>query len=257
MPERTYSGKILSVDRNDHTVRVKSWFLSQKDFNLGANCAYDLAGINNGTVADLRPGQEVTVRYQELHGVRIADRVDQEAMKVTGMVTAINPGARTLTVRRNGGFDETLAIGSGCNVLLRDHKQGTLNEIQPGDQVTVTYETPEDHRVAREISQTSREFTGQLTAIDLDKKIVKAKAGSHTVEFNLADNCAIVVNGQLDGKLNELRPDERLMFDYHTVNGVNVVNRIAPAPEGQRGSMANNSHPASPGYPGYVGPAGF
>ena len=62
----------------------------------------------------------------------------------------------------------------------------------------------------------------------------------------LADNCAIVLNGKTDGKLSQLRPDERLLFNYDTINGVNVVNRIAPAPvEEQHDSLTTTT----PGYP--------
>ncbi|MGD0348964.1 MAG: hypothetical protein ABSB84_01420 [Verrucomicrobiota bacterium] len=82
---------------------------------------------------------------------------------------------------------------------------------------------------AREIAQTSATFTGSLTAIDLGQKTLKAKATFATKKFSLGDDCAIVVNGKPDGKLTDLRPGENLAFSYDDVNGVNIVNRIAPA----------------------------
>ncbi len=54
----------------------------------------------------------------------------------------------------------------------------------------------------------------------------------------MADNCAIVINGKADGQLSDLRPDEKLVFNYDEINGVNVVNRIAPAEE-QTNSVAS------------------
>jgi hypothetical protein len=72
-------------------------------------------------------------------------------------------------------------------------------------------------------------FTGDLTAIDLDQKTLRAKAMFATKKFNVGNDCAILVNGKPDGKLTALRPGESLTFSYDDVNGVNIVNRIAPA----------------------------
>jgi len=247
-PERIYTGQVVSVDPQNRTLDVKSWALSSKEFNLGNNCTYEMAGINNGTAGDIRPGQRITVRYLDSQGVRIADNVEQRPLQDEGMVTAIDPNRHTLTLRQ-GGFDKSMVIAGGCGVTLRDNRSGVLTDVQPGDHVTVTYETPNGTRTARQISQTSIEFTGKLTAIDLDEKTVKAKGAMETMKFNLADNCAIVINGKTDGKLSELQPDERLQFDYDSINGVNVVNRIAPAP------TENSLSSTSPGYQGY--PTGF
>src|SRR5580704_15954452 len=69
-PQKCYTGQVTSVDPQDRTLTVKSWAFSNKEFNLGANCSYELAGINNGTAGDLRPGQKVSVFYQDSQGVR-------------------------------------------------------------------------------------------------------------------------------------------------------------------------------------------
>jgi hypothetical protein len=250
-PEKTYTGQVVSVDPQDRMLNVKSWMFSNKDFNLGANCAYVLLGVNNGTVGGIRPGQKITVRYVDSHGVRIADRIDQNPMQCEGMVTAIDSNRHTLTLHRNG-MDQPVQIADGCNVTLRDNKLGVLADVQPGDHVTVTYETPNGTPTARQISQTSIAFTGKLTAIDLEEKTVKAKGAMETMKFNLADNCAIVINGRPDGKLSQLQPDERLSFNYDSINGVNVVNRIAPAPAGEQ---RNSFSSTAPGYQSY--PTGF
>ena len=73
---------------------------------------------------------------------------------------------------------------------------------------------------------------------------MKAKSGFSSKKFNLADNCAIVINGKTDGRLGDLKPNDRLVFNYDEVNGINVVNRIAPA-EARPGSVASTP-PMSP-----------
>lgn len=247
-PEKSYTGDITSVNAQARVFTVKSWWLSKKVFNLGDNCACVMADNSNGSPADLRPGEKVTVRYQTAQGVRVADRIEQEPMRFEGTVAAIGPGTHSLTLHRPG-LDKELRIAKGCNVMLRDNRTGTLNDIHAGDHVTVTYETPSGLPTARQIALTDAEFVGKLTAIDLNDKTVKATGVFSTMNFSLADNCTIVVNGRTDGKLSELKPDEKLAFDYEPINGVNVVNRIGPAPEQTKKSPLYTTVPPYPAYP--------
>lgn len=227
-PDKNYTGTIVSLNPQEKMLDVKGFWFSKKDFNLGDNCTYSIVGQENGALDDLRPGQKVTVSYQDAHGVLVANRVTQRPMRDVGMVKAINPTTQTLTLHV-GMMDKTFQIPANCDVTLRGGKAGTIADIEPGYHVTVTYEVPGGKATAREIAQTSATFTGDLTAIDLGQKTLKAKAMFDTKKFNMGDDCAIVINGKPDGKLTDLRPGESLTFSYDDVNGVNVVNRIAPA----------------------------
>lgn len=243
-PDRTYTGMVVSVDHHEHLLTVSSWLFSKKSFNLGPACACKVLGKDTATADDLHPGQKVTVAYQDAQGVLIADRVTQQAMRYEGMVKTLDPATHTLTLHRSGS-DKTLQIADECQVLLRDDKTGTLGDIKVGDHVTVIYEKPGDTFTARQIAQTSITFTGRLAAIDLDTRILKAETTFETKKFNAANNCAIVTNGKPDGHLADLRLNEKLVFSYDEINGVNVVNRIAPAdgekePVAAGAPMANN-----------------
>jgi hypothetical protein len=226
-PEKNYTGTVASVDPQEHTLAVQG-FVFGKKFNLGEPCAYVLLDNNAGTVNDLRPGEKVRVRYQDASGVLVADRVEQEPMRYEGLVTALDPEKHTVTLHVRG-LDKTFQIAEDCGVMLRDDKSGTLADIQVGNHVTITYETPGHTLLARAIAQTSEVFTGTLTAIDLEERTVKARTLFGTKKFNLADNCAIVINGKTGGELSDLRPNDQLSLSYDEVNGINVVNRIAPA----------------------------
>lgn len=224
-PEKTYTGTIASV--HPHRVRVNGWMFS-KDFNLGDSCTYALLGRRGGTAADLRPGQKVTVRYVDAEGVLVADRVEQQPVRVEGTVKAVDVRNGLLVVHVRGG-DRTFQLPADCRVVLRDDKSGTTTDLQRGERVVVTYETPNGEPTAREIAQTSASFTGSLTAIDLTDRTVKAKSAFGSKEFHLGDGCVILLNGKADADLRDLRPGEKLTFNYEDVNGVNVVNRIASA----------------------------
>jgi len=226
-PDKTYTGTVVSVAPKDRTLDVKG-FLFSKQFNLGDSCAYKMVGQGAGAIGDLRPGQRVTVGYQDANGVLVADCVTQKPLQEQGMVKAIDPAAQQLTLHA-GMMDKTYQLPTGCDVTLRGGKAGALGDIQVGDHVTVTYEVPNGKPTAREIAQTSATFTGDLTAIDLGQRTLKAKDTFATKKFNLGDDCTIVVNGKPDGKLTDLRPGESITFSYDSVHGVNIANRIAPA----------------------------
>jgi hypothetical protein len=226
-PEKTRTGTVESVNAQEHTLRLKGYFFS-KTFNLGDNCAYRFVDKDKGAIGDVHPGHRMKVRYQDAQGVLVADRVTQQPMSDEGMVKAIDPAQHVLTLRY-GMMDKRFQLPDDCAVTLRGGKTGTLADIQPGNHVTVTYEIPNDKATAREIAQSSATFSGELTAIDLDQKTLKARALLDTKKFIVGDDCAIVVNGKPDGKLSDLKPTEELVLSYNNINGVNIVDRIAPA----------------------------
>jgi Cu/Ag efflux protein CusF len=225
--EKSYTGTVVSVYPGEHQFKVKGWFLS-KEFNLSDNCAFAFVNKSADTVNGLRPGQKVKVSYQDASGVLVADRVEQEPLRYVGMVKAIDPKTHKLTLHHYA-MDKTFDIAGDCKVMLRDDRTGSLADVKPGNQVTVIYEIPGDTPTARRIDQTSASFTGRLTAIDLTDRTIKAKHLLGSKKFNLADDCAIVLNGKIDGRMRDLKPGDSLVFSYNDVNGVNVVNRIARA----------------------------
>ena len=225
IPHKSYTGTVVSVDTKEHTLRLEGFFTS-KTFNLGDNCACTFVDKGAGGISDLHPGQRVEVTYQEMHNVLVADRVTQEPMSYEGTVTVCDPGQRTITLHTRGR-DKTFPIAGDCKVVLRGDKPGSLADVQAGNYVTVTYETPDDKPTARKIAQTSETYTGSLTAIDLDTKTVRAKSMFDTKKFNLGDNCAIVIDGRINGRLSDLKPNDKLVFSYDEINGVNVASRIA------------------------------
>jgi hypothetical protein len=238
--DKRFTGQVVSVDPKENRLKVKG-FIRSKTFNLGTACGFILPDESTGTANDLRPGEKVTVSYQNVHNVLIASRVEQQPMRLEGIVEAINPDKRTLTLHRPA-LSTQFQIADGCNIVLRDGKPGAFADIQPGSHVTVTYETPDAMPTVREITKTSLEFTGTLTAIDLGEKTVKASALLGSVKFNVAGNCAIVINGRINGQLGDLKPYEKLVFSYDEINGINVVKRIAPV-EAQPESVADISSP--------------
>ena len=70
---------------------------------------------------------------------------------------------------------------------------------------------------------------GTIDAIDLSARTVEAKDMSGEKKFELADQCQILVPGQKRGHLKEVALGQKYEFTYEDVNGINVLDRIAPA----------------------------
>ena len=75
-----------------------------------------------------------------------------------------------------------------------------------------------------------KDYTGTIVSVDPKEHTLQVKSFPFSnKKFNLGDDCAVVINGKPKGKLTDLRPGESLIFSYYNINGVNVVDRIAPA----------------------------
>jgi predicted RNA-binding protein len=228
---QTYSGTVKEVDLNEHIFKVEGTYLLSKTFNQGAVCTYSFLDNAAGTPDGLHAGQKVTVSYQTVDGVLVASRVVQQPLRYAGYVKSIDSNAHTVTVA-TGGFSlsKQFHVPDDCHVVLRGNKPGTFADILAGNYVTLTYETPSGLPSVQRIVQTSEQFTGSLTAVDLDAKTVKAKSllgGSKS--FKVGDHCIVNVTGKDSGQLSDLKLEEKLIFSYDEISGVNVVNRIAPA----------------------------
>ena len=227
--EKTYTGTVKAVDVAGKTIKVQ-WLMLSKHFVLGDNCALVLGDKKDVSLGDFQPGQKVEVTYKSASGVLVANRIEQEKMLFKGEVVALDANGRTVIVR-NRGTSKMFTLPDSCMVVLNGDKSGTFNDVKPGSRVTVVYEVPGNELVARQIEEKSAVFVGSLDAINLPDRTVSAgKKYLSDKKFHLADDCAIMVNGKPEGRMNDLRLGQKYELSYDTVDGINVVNRIAPLP---------------------------
>jgi Cu/Ag efflux protein CusF len=224
--EKTAKGVLRSIDQKEKTVELKSFWGTRK-FNIGTDCKVTLQGKPDTSLAELRPGQKVQISYERVQGVLVAHQITQENVNFTGYVASIDPPKHTMTIRSHL-LDKTFFIADDCKVLLRD-KAGAVPDIQPGNYVTVTFETPESVSTAHEIALASVTFKGAMTAIDMNDRTLKAKAMLTAKKFNLADDCQIVVGDKPGAKMSDLKLGDQLIISYDDQKGVNIVNRIEVA----------------------------
>ena len=226
--EHNYTGTIRTVDAKEKTLTVKGYFF-HKTFNLAENCKFTTEG-KDASLSDFRPGQRVTVNYQDASGVLVADRIAQVDLRYTGPVADLDVNRHQLTVGDRIEH-KTFELSPDCKVVLKGDKTGSWTDVGIGHKVTVVYELPNDAPLARRIEQKSSTFVGTLEAVDGPRRLVKAKHILGDKKFILGDGCKIVINGKPDAQLADLGIGQQFRFDYDEVGGVNVVSRIAPAQE--------------------------
>ena len=233
--EKTFTGIVSAVDGKEKVFRVHKYFFN-RTFIMGKDCAL-IGGDNESTgLADFRPGQQVEVTFRDASGVLVASRIAQEKMMFKGKVQKIDAANHTLTVHHRGSTRTFRLPEHSTLVLAGDRRseiengKGLMEHVRPGNEVTIVYEVPDDQYVAREVDQTSRVFVGTLHNIDLmDNSISAAESPGKDERFHLADGCSIMVNNKPEGRLKELRLGQKYDLSYVDVDGVKVVNRIAPA----------------------------
>jgi Cu/Ag efflux protein CusF len=226
--EKTTSGTITALDAKEKVLKIQG-MLFAKTFVLGDNCSLAVGNKADASLGEFRPGQKVTVNYRDADGVLVADRVTQNKLFFTGEVSAMDGKSHTLTVRSHGAL-KSFSLADNCGVTLNAKASGKLDDIKLGSHVTVIYETPNGRWTARWIEEPSQHFTGTLGSVNLvDRTVTASKPLLGDKKFHVGDDCAIVINGKVAGagRLKDLHPGEGCELSYDTVDGVNIVNRIA------------------------------
>ena len=238
--EKTCKGDVIGVNQKAGTVSVKT-FWGHKTFNAAADCKVSLENQQHASLGALHPGQMVEVRYEDAHGVLIADQIVQHDLTLDGYVAAIDPKERTLRVR-GGLFRHDFNVAKDCAVMVSGDRLGSLADLKLGQTVTVTYERGKGPLLAEKIEQKSPTFDGTVQAVDADARTVKVKGVLSEKTFHLADGCKIVANGKMMERLNELRIGGRVAVTYEDEHGVLVASRVGLNEAATK--TANNTPPS-------------
>jgi hypothetical protein len=156
-PEGSWSATLISMNSRNNTVTAKNWLLTRR-FTLGAGCAVSCVEKPQGTLNDLQPGEEITIRYHHEHGVLVADRMVEETRHVNGTVASVDSKQGFITVteafplgrlRPHKGF----RLASDCAVMLPEGTSRALETLKPGERVTIIYGGPSGLPVAYRIQE--------------------------------------------------------------------------------------------------------
>ncbi len=230
----TWSGTLTAVNAQNNTITGKHLGFS-KTFNLGQQCAISAVDKKEASLNDLRPGEKVQVHYQAVDGVLVTDCIAERALHYSGTVHRVDQGARTVTLEQAALYQpfrspRSFRLAEDCKVSLANGRNGTMADLHPGDRISIVYELPDRSPVAYRISNKSATFVGAIGGIDLSARTMEAKEKSAQKKFDISDHCRVVLGNEKKGKLKDLMVGQRYLFTYQEVNGVNVLDRVAPVP---------------------------
>jgi len=218
-----FTGTINVVDAEERIVKVDK-FLMDKTFNLAEKCTFAVGLDKESSLENLTPDMEVTVSYQEADGVLVATHIAQRWYTHTGYIKTTTPASREIVMERLG-MAKKYKVNDNTRLTIHNDS-AKLGDLKPGQKVTVTYTKQDDVWLAQKVEDTSETFTGTVEAIDAGANSIKVKSLINTRKFNLGEGCKIVLNGETNGKLKDLRIGQKVTIDYEEVKGVMVAARI-------------------------------
>jgi len=230
--QKTWTGALVAVDAEDNTVSGKHLF-TRETFHLGRDCVISAVDKSRASLSDLRPGEKVAIQYQNAEGVLVANRINEKALSYSGAVYAVDETTHALTMEEPPicqpfRAPKQFCVAGDCQIILSNGGKGKLADVRPGDRVTIVYEFPDGAPVAYRIRKRTAVWVGSLDSINLATRILKARDRSGQTRFEVADGCRILDSGGRSGNLKRLAYGQTYLFTYEAVDGMKVVERIAP-----------------------------
>src|SRR6266436_2684950 len=186
---KTWTGTLSAVSSEGHSVAGKH-MLSTKVFNVGDHCTVLGIDKNQASLADLNPGDRVEVTYRNEQGVLVAYSISVKPLSYQGLIRSIDKNARVVTMQK-GVAQKKFQVASDCKVTLWNGSKGTLDDLKPGDSLTLSYQTPGGVPLASRIQGHSLTFDGTIDAVDMADRTVRAKEFLGDKKFHLANGCRI------------------------------------------------------------------
>lgn len=229
----TWTGTLTAVSEVNKSFTGEHGLFT-KTFKLGENCSISTLEKKKAALGDLRPGEKVTIHYHRAEGVLIANRIAERPLRYTGTVHSVDQKAGILTMEEAPLYrpfrgPRTFRIASDCKLFIRNEHGAKLADLRPGDRISVLYGLPGGSAVAYRIKDSSLAVVGKMEAIDMSTRTVRAKDAWGEKRFAVGKHCQIMLSDHKVGSLKDLVAGHTYQFTYEDVNGVNVLDRVAPA----------------------------
>jgi hypothetical protein len=157
--EKSWTGTLTAVKPGGKVITATD-SLHMRTFDLGSHCAVSTMDNQAAALSDLRPGEQVVIRYQSVHGALVANSITEKALRCTGSIQTVDSREGVITVSEGSlfalaGVPKAFRFASNCEVTLRDGRSGSFQDLKPGDRVTIIYELPNGAPIAYRIEDRS------------------------------------------------------------------------------------------------------
>ncbi len=138
-----YNGTVQAVDPKTSTMTMAEEplykpFRAPDTFRCASDCKVILVNGDKGTLADLRPGDRVTVIYEAPGGSLIAYRVRDRSLNFVGTLDAIDQPARSVQAKKMGS-EKTFDLADSCRIIVGKETKGHLKDLARGQPYRFTY----------------------------------------------------------------------------------------------------------------------
>ena len=103
-------------------------------------------------LADLKPGQRVTVNYVRNGVALVAKSVNDPSELFSGTIEAINAEQGSVTMKYLLSR-RTFALGADCRIVVDDSPKATLRDLRIGDRATISYRDVQGVLIAMRVTR--------------------------------------------------------------------------------------------------------
>jgi hypothetical protein len=130
-------GTVEGVNPESRTVTLKA-ATSRTTLHLAASCDILRRDGKSGKLADLKPGDKISLVYQRPDHSPVAYQIQEEYLRFTGALNAVDLDART--AKASQLFSEKkFSLAKGCEVRLPDRGHGRLTDLKLGQRYEFSY----------------------------------------------------------------------------------------------------------------------
>jgi hypothetical protein len=204
-------------------------------------------GQGSADGASIAALEVIVISHSELEAHHEQERQDWQKRGLGGLVSAVDPAAGTVTISVTSlGVKKDVAVHTSKTTVFRryapdsvkfdDAKAGTLQDIQPGDQLRARGDRSADgSEVTAEevVTGTFRNVAGLINSVD-------ASAGTISVQ-DLLSKKAVQVKITSDSQLHKLPPEMAQRI------AMRLKGSMPPGTPGAAGSSGSGSAPAGNG----------
>lgn len=194
-------GRIAEIAGNE--VTIESPLGRTATVLVTVNTRIELDDDFPGTLADLRVGSEVEVKFDPESRVAFKIDSEEEEAEIEGAVIEIS--GNEITVENERGRRLTLIVGERTRVELEDDFPGTLSDIQVGAEIEAKFDPFTRDALKIEVEEEDgEEIEGTIVSIEGNEITIETESG-RMLAFTISDQTPIELDDDVMGSLSDLR----------------------------------------------------
>jgi hypothetical protein len=180
------------------------------------------------------------------------DESTREEKQYSGTITAIEPAARTVTVKK-ALVSHTFTLPEGATIVTAGKTVSTIGDLRTGEEVDVFYrehgdmkdayrivqrgaetgaanvkrETPKRESGTYDTNKPEKQYSGTVESIDPQARTFTVRQALITHTFQLASPAKIDIRGKTISTLGDLRTGDQVDVYYTDPDGTMIAHRVA------------------------------